>query len=73
MITRPTSPRDKPEDVGFPPVEPTPVQKAAAPKALAAGETTAGAAVAIAEPEKKKPDILKELVDKVRRSRKSKS
>lgn len=47
--------RDKPEDVGYPPVEPTPQVKAA----------VSATGVALAEPEKKKPDILKELVDKV--------
>ncbi|MEW5313928.1 MAG: hypothetical protein WDW38_005459 [Sanguina aurantia] len=46
---------DKPEDVGYPPVEPTPQVKAA----------VSATGAAIAEPEKKKPDIIKELVDKV--------
>jgi MFS transporter, OPA family, sugar phosphate sensor protein UhpC len=62
--------RDKPEDVGFPPVEPTTTTTAT----KAATPTTAAAATAAAAgsdgekpkaTEKKKPDVLKQLVNTV--------
>lgn len=60
--------KDKPEDLGFPPVEPAATAKPAAPTAAAAATAaTAGTAAAATVPpeEKKKPDIWKALVDKV--------
>ena len=58
--------RDKPEDLGYPPVEPVAPSKKAAAPAADGGAADGGAAKPEAAPAaKKKPDVLKQLVNTV--------